>query len=376
MINFDITQLTPPPVSAEKRFVFYTDGGFFCISDGYLYEYDEVNDTWTERYHDNVLGVDKVNTKFAYSLDNTGVYCDADRVWLFAHYSYNNRTWLSLQYLDFVSGDVVGPYPLFWHNTQLDSYNRVYFPQSCTKDTLLYTRSEGDGFRRIYTTQIRLDRENNRFTIEQRYFFDDIERFAPTSNRDISYIGISENFDVNNTFFTNYDDLCKGWYESEYDPRWQAIDAGVTHQRMVANIMDQLGFITLRGSSDASVNTTLISRTYLDSTGNVIEHGIIGQVNKRFITTDEKLPNICNIYKGKLYISTSTNEFIVVGGVVDTMLKLGHMGEVIGINGYNSGFLPFKHLGHTFWMRECQNGDANQSPLVIKHKGTLHYISK
>lgn len=59
-----------------------------------------------------------------------------------------------------------------------------------------------------------------------------------------------------------------------------------------------------------------------------------------------------------------------------TILRLGHMGSIVPINGYPNGLLPFRHNGQIYYMRECQNGDPNQSPLVIKHKGSLHYISK
>lgn len=62
--------------------------------------------------------------------------------------------------------------------------------------------------------------------------------------------------------------------------------------------------------------------------------------------------------------------------LANTILRLRHNNKVIEINGYNEGLLPFEHKGHTYWMKECQNGAANQSPLVIKHKGEIHYISK
>ena len=61
---------------------------------------------------------------------------------------------------------------------------------------------------------------------------------------------------------------------------------------------------------------------------------------------------------------------------VGKIIRLKHLGNIIEINGYSSGLLPFEHLGNIYWLRECQNGDANQSPLVVKHEGTLHYISK
>lgn len=68
----------------------------------------------------------------------------------------------------------------------------------------------------------------------------------------------------------------------------------------------------------------------------------------------------------------SCNRYVEESGI----LRLGHMGQIVKINGYSSGIYPFEHLGHRYWLRECQNGDANQSPLVIKHNGTIHYISK
>jgi hypothetical protein len=90
------------------------------------------------------------------------------------------------------------------------------------------------------------------------------------------------------------------------------------------------------------------------------------------------------IYDGDLYVhggnktqgSSYENNFFKVTLNRDTILKLGHLNRIVNINGYSSGIYPFEHLGHKYWLKECQNGDANQSPLVIKHNGTIHYISK
>lgn len=56
--------------------------------------------------------------------------------------------------------------------------------------------------------------------------------------------------------------------------------------------------------------------------------------------------------------------------------RLMHNNIMHVIRGYDSGHLPQKHKGRIYWLRFVADGDPKQSPLVIRHKGTLHYISK
>lgn len=90
-------------------------------------------------------------------------------------------------------------------------------------------------------------------------------------------------------------------------------------------------------------------------------------------------PKITTILRGDTS-GVNEEDWLILGRRVilmpSSIIRLGHMGNVININGYNTGFMPFKHNGRTYWLKECDNGDVNQSPLVIKHNGTLHYIRK
>lgn len=55
--------------------------------------------------------------------------------------------------------------------------------------------------------------------------------------------------------------------------------------------------------------------------------------------------------------------------------RLMHNNTMHIIKGYDSGHLPQRHKGNLYWLRFVEDGDPKQSPLVIKHKGVLHYIS-
>ena len=373
MLDFSFRSLTEPNITANKRNMFVADDNLYVLSNGELYKYNDNLDSWIAVVTGSNIGVDTSDYYFLYNKTGRGVIYKRGLLWIVASSAFGN---LALQYVDLDNREVFGPYPVYRINGQ--SVINIYFENgdicSCENELLTISRHANSNCF-IDLNNIEFNRRYNRFEIPYQYE-------QPYVHSRGSYVWYNPSFSNEFVFGINSADDLQAYYQLGSSGLYYVLCQGhLYYQTLEVAVMDLLGFILIYSKSDDTKRC--IIRIYIDDiTGDNISYRkeVLGYIDKSFLYTAGI------IYNNKFFtlgnsssplLPLPINEFgMIIGNQIGDILRLGHLGRIISINGYNSGLLPFKHNGRIYYLKECQNGDPNQSPLVIKHNGTLHYISK
>lgn len=342
------------PVLGQKYMTFYTNNGMYVICGDTLYEYNINNDSWSV-----VLTNSNLSSSYEWMKFGRSAYYSGGRLYFVGNYS--GYVGLAIAWLDIGTNTYSGPYSVCQPNTQpIQQYVRSVESICEYADNLYLVTNKlvGGVFRQVVTL---LDL-NSIIQISQSQVTAVLTDSPVFNNGTIDAL-----IKWRGTFYGVINDTL---YELD-------INAGTQTAFFDDSTLQSMGSLWCKSDciyyqrSGGNLDTDTCICRFDGTEAHMVARGI-GSVLGGSLQHNDDLYVIGNTMTETGY----ANVFLKYKFDEEPLLRLGHMGNIVGIKGYDSGLLPFKHRNRLYWMRECQNGDANQSPLVIKHKGTLHYISK
>ena len=370
MALLDYQELSAPSDVTQHRSMFIMNDAIHMVNNGYLYRYNASNDSWSQ-----------VTTVFNDGSDASYlawggyryVWCSGNTLYMLLNKNGSPIANLYIYIKNISTGVEFGPAPVYSKTVDTSTMEVTY-----------------SGWR-VRPKQLAV--ESNDFIVlfdlPGSSAFGDVE----VTNEIVTHLGV-QGIVANITFSTEFSQSTAGNFSGIYIYN-NAVYTRYAGSRL-ASFDVSSGTFTIVDSEFTTYLLALATNglVYEQRSDQQGDFTVDDMVDIRLY--DGSITDVGNgkgffgyssvpiIYDGDLYVhggsktpgTSYENNFFKVTLNRDTILKLGHLNRIVNINGYSSGLLPFKHLGRIYWLKECQNGDANQSPLVIKHNGTIHYISK
>lgn len=386
MADFKYTDLSKPHLEIGDdgyyhRILFHALGKLYILSDGTLYVYNEVKDSWSVEYNDNELGVnvDGFYKEKYYFVDGKGhAICHDGILYLFGRRIYDSgRVETIIQRFN-MSTHKVSSSEIFevHHDGYYDSYSfDISSGHGLNDSAICFNNYNGRYSDIIYLDDIQYSSLENAYYIE----YDNIIR-TPKAFDVADYIFYNSEFD-----YGGYGHVFE-FFTDEYaviNSRGEIIKGGFPYidgeaPSIVQVVMDGGGFIVIL----KYLLKYRIARLNVDtSVGVNIQFEDLGSLDIFYTgLSDQNLGIVFN--KSLYFMPCEIRDTVYVYGHFGIIelgnekeIVLNHLGKIWRIGLYDSGEFPVNHMGRIGYLKSCSDGDIDQSPLVIKHNGKIYYIS-
>lgn len=366
---FNYEELNPPRCSYENSLMYSYAGEGNIVYPGNIDKYNSNNDNWSP------VCVNELIRKEIGGLVYRGAIEAVSGIYLLAAYEATNQ--LYIQEIKDGGNLIRGPYPVFKINSGGNVSQISFYRDSVSTDQYyLYTCDN-----RSYNTIEFIDLSNMRFNSQYNRFEVpyNLSDHLPVLEQ-VKKIWCSPDFNLDGTtlFAQGNTQLYKYVLGSGAYSYFRSKDN--SRQYIDAVAMDMRGFVILsKASMNDSSGIRAVTRVYIKSGETTSK--LVGYIENLYSDNPLSFMDHMNrIYlwnnKGSSYIPPTEFGSIKINDEAEVKLALRHKNQIRYISLYDEGAFPIRFdEDNIFYLRECENGDYGQSPLVVKHNNRIIYIS-